>query len=146
MGIRQRLGHLPHQVQTGVEVELLPSSQEEEVEPLRARIMLEDERRTTFVFGELLDAEDPGVDHPVEELELPLRGAASLHPRQIGRLQRHRVDVDPPPGLREARVHGLPVLIDVGLQDQALECVVRDTPPSLRGSDPCLIYGTLDSL
>jgi hypothetical protein len=43
-------------------------------------------------------------------------------------------------------MHGLPVLIHVGLQDQALECVVRDTPPSLRGSDPRLIDGTLDSL
>jgi hypothetical protein len=43
-------------------------------------------------------------------------------------------------------VHGFPVLIQLGLQDQALECVVRDTPPSLRGSDPRLIDGTLDGL
>ena len=138
--VLQRLRELAQQIEARREVQRAASSFEKVVQAFGRRIVLEDESRSRLRVGEQLHARDAIVSDAVEPSILPLRRALSLRACGPGRSLRERVDAHPPLRRPHRDVHGFPVLIDVGLEQEPTQQVVRHAPLSLRGMNPGLLH------
>ena len=131
MRVLQRLRELAQQIEARREIQRAASSFEKVVQAFGRRIVLEDESRSRLRVGEQLHAQDAIVSDAVEPPILPLRRALSLRACGPGRSPRERVDAHPPLRRLHRDVHGFPVLIDVGLEQESTQQVVRqEFPPS----------------
>jgi hypothetical protein len=147
VGVLQGLGQVTDDLQALVYVEQLAHLAhfaQQEVEPDRLGVVIEDQRRAEFAVLVVLDLDDARVVDAFEDLELALRLANQRLARIGGGRGSDGVDANAPAHGVHRGVRAFPVLVGVirrTLGQQRAELVVADLAMLVRRPDAGLGHG-----